>query len=160
MIREALTEDAGAICAIYNPYVLDTTITFEEEAVSIEAMRGRIADVSSRLPWLVYEMDNQVIGYAYATAWRARPAYRYSVESTVYLEPKACGRGLGRTLYQELIARLRTKGIHRVMGGIALPNQASVTLHERLGFEKVAEFDEVGYKFGRWINVGYWQLKL
>jgi phosphinothricin acetyltransferase len=156
--REAWTADAAAICSIYNRYVLESTITFEEEAVSVETMQGRIAEVTAKYPWLVCELEGTVVGYAYATAWRARVAYRYSVESTIYLDGAYCGRGLGIPLYADLITRLREGGFHRVMGGIALPNAASVALHERLGFKKVAHFTEVGWKFGKWIDVGYWEL--
>ncbi len=159
--REATVADASAICDIYNHYVLGSTITFEEAAVSVEVMRGRIADLAAhRYPWLVCEVEGQVVGYAYASAWRTRPAYRYSVESTIYLTEGQCGRGLGAALYSDLIARARGLGYHRMMGGIALPNEASVTLHERLGFRKVAHFNEVGWKFERWIDVGYWELRL
>lgn len=160
MIRIATIEDAEAVCAIYNPYILGTTITFEEQEVSAATMRTRIAEVSEKLPWLILEDQVKVAGYAYATNWRVRAAYRYSVETTIYLAPLAQGRGLGKQLYEELIERLRARGIHRAMGGIALPNKGSVALHERLGFKKVAHFEEVGWKFERWIDVGYWQLSL
>ena len=160
MIRNATVEDAGAICAIYNPYVLGSTITFEEEEVPVEAMRARIAEVTETYPWLVYEDRGEVGGYAYAARWRHRAAYRHSVETTVYLAPLFQRQGIGRRLYVELIEKLRALGIHRVMGGIALPNAGSVALHERLGFKKVAHFGEVGRKFDRWIDVAYWQLDL
>jgi L-amino acid N-acyltransferase YncA len=160
MIRGATVEDAGAICSIYNPYVTGTAVTFEEEAVTVDAMRGRIAEVSALFPWLVFEERGEIAGYAYATRWRARAAYRHSAESTVYLAPPFQGRGIGKQLYAELIARLRAQGLHQVIGGVALPNPGSVALHERLGFRKVAQFSEVGWKFGRWIDVAYWQLTL
>jgi L-amino acid N-acyltransferase YncA len=160
-LRDATADDASAIAAIYNPYIASTTITFEEEPVSAADMAARIADVqASALPWLLAVDDDGLIGYAYATKWRVRHAYRYSVESTVYLAPHARRRGVGATLYEALLARLREAGYHLVIGGIALPNEASVALHEKLGFEKVAQFHEVGFKFGRWIDVGYWQAKL
>jgi L-amino acid N-acyltransferase YncA len=160
MIRSATQEDAPAICAIYNPYIRDTTITFEEQEVSVEEMRRRIGDVLQSWLWLVCEIDGLIAGYAYATRWRTRAAYRHSVESTIYMSPGHHRRGLGQLLYSELILHLRSQGVHRVMGGIALPNQPSVALHEKLGFKKVAQFEEVGRKFGRWIDVGYWQLSL
>lgn len=160
MIRSATPDDAPAICAIYNPYIAETTITFEEMPVTAEEMRKRITDVITILPWLVYERDGAVVGYAYATRWRTRAAYRFAVESTVYLTAACRGQGLGRQLYLELIDRLRGLGMHAVIGGIALPNEASVGLHEALGFHKVAHFEEVGFKFGRWIDVGYWERKL
>jgi L-amino acid N-acyltransferase YncA len=160
MIRQATFDDAAAICGIYNPYVADSVITFEEEAVSVQAMRSRIADVTERYPWLLFEQDQQIAGYAYATAWRARAAYRHSVESTVYLSPRFQRQGIGTKLYRELLSRLRAQAVHQVIGGIALPNAGSVALHEALGFKKVAHFTEVGRKFDRWIDVGYWQLAL
>jgi phosphinothricin acetyltransferase len=101
-----------------------------------------------------------VVGYAYATKWRVRPAYRHSVESTIYLDQAFAGRGLGRVLYETLLDELRRRELHRVIAGIALPNEASVGLHEAIGFRKAAHFSEVGRKFGRWIDVGYWELKL
>lgn len=160
MIRDAIADDARGVCGIYNPYVLETTITFEEQAVTEQAMRERILETTAALPWLVSEEQGDILGYSYATRWKARPAYRYSVETTVYVKNGAVGRGLGTQLYVELIKRLRGLGMHRAMGGIALPNNASVALHQKLGFKKVAHFPEVGYKMGRWIDVAYWQLEL
>jgi L-amino acid N-acyltransferase YncA len=158
MIRDAVPGDAGQIVAIYNHYVLNTVITFEEAAVTVEDMAGRIADVQATLPWLVCEQDGRIDGYCYATKWRVRPAYRFAVETTVYLRPGLARRGLGKQLYDELLPRLRSLGRHVAIGGIALPNEASVGLHERCGFVKVAHFAQVGWKFDRWIDVGYWQL--
>jgi len=160
-LRFASSADAASICAIYNPYVATTTITFEEEVVTPQDMAQRIADVgAANLPWLVLEVDGRIAGYAYATKWRARSAYRYSVESTVYLDRAFAGQGLGRLLYGALLDELRKREVHVVIGGIALPNESSVGLHEKLGFLKVAHFAEVGMKFGRWIDVGYWELRL
>lgn len=161
IIREATPDDAGAIAALYNYYVLTTTISFEEEAVTPEAMAGRIAEVQGLgLPWLAATVDGAVVGYAYATKWRVRPAYRFSVESSVYLAPHMAGQGAGTALYEELLGRLRAAGLHLVIGGIALPNPGSVALHEKMGYEKIAHFTEVGFKSGRWLDVGYWQLRL
>lgn len=160
-IRPVTLEDAGAICAIYNPYVAATTISFEEEPVACDDMARRIADVQALdLPWLVAECEGILLGYAYATKWRARPAYRTSVESSVYLASEAAGRGTGTALYRALFDALRLLEVHMVIGGIAQPNAASVALHEKLGFRKVAHFSEVGRKFGRWVDVGYWELRL
>jgi len=161
LIRPAHADDAKAIAAIYNPYILTTTISFEEEAVTDAAMAQRIADVQAGgLPWLVAEQDGKVLGYAYATKWRVRHAYRFSVESSVYLAPEAARQGVGTALYTALLAQLAERGVHLVIGGVALPNDASVALHEKMGYEKVAHFGEVGFKFGRWLDVGYWQKKL
>lgn len=160
-IRPATAADAGAVAAIYNPYVADSVITFETEPVATGEMAARIADVrSANLPWLVAVEGETLVGYAYASKWKGRCAYRYAVESTVYLDAARQGRGIGRTLYVALIDALRARSMHTVIGGIALPNPASVALHERLGFENVALFKQVGFKQDRWIDVGYWQMLL
>lgn len=159
LIRDALLQDAAAIAAIYNPYVLTTTISFEEEAVSPQEMAQRMAQVQQQgLPYLVAESNGQLQGYAYATPWRVRKAYWYSVEVTVFLPEHAQGRGVGTALYQALFSRLKALGVHAVIGGITQPNPASVALHEKLGMRQVALFPEVGFKFGAWRDVGYWQL--
>jgi len=160
MIRLATTDDAASIAAIYNHYVLNTSISFEEEAVSNAAMAARIRETTESLPWLVSEDEGEVLGYAYASKWKARGAYRYSVESTVYLKHGTTGQGLGTKLYDRLLSDLRSRGMHSVIGGIALPNAASQRLHEKMGFRKIAHFEQVGWKFERWIDVGYWQLIL
>lgn len=160
MIRNATREDSKAIAAIYNHYVLNTVVTFEETPVSAEEMQQRIADTQEKYHWLVYEENNEVIGYAYSHAWRVRAAYRYSSELSVYLAPGHTGRGIGKKLYQAVIDEARKLKLHAVIGGVALPNEASVKLHEKLGFKKVGEFEEVGIKFGKWVNVAYWELIL
>lgn len=160
MIRPAAVDDAEAVCAIYNHYVAGTTATFEDVPVSVGVMKLRIAEVTASFPWLVAEEEDGLVGYAYAAKWKSRGAYRFSVEGTVYVRPGLFGKGIGTALYRELIDGLRTRGVHSVVGGISLPNEASVALHEKLGFVKVAEFREIGRKFDRWINVGYWQLIL
>lgn len=160
-IRDARVDDAELIASIYNHFVLNTSISFEETAVSHTEMAQRIAEVQAAgLPWLVAEQDGDILGYAYATKWRVRHAYRYSVETTVYLAPACAGQGVGTMLYRALLDRLRAAGYRLAIGGIALPNPASIALHEKLGFEKVAQFSEVGFKFDRWTDVGYWQLRL
>jgi L-amino acid N-acyltransferase YncA len=157
-IRDAETADAEAIARIYNPYVRETTISFEEDEVTPAQMAGRMQEVAGAgLPWLVAQRNEQVIGYACASKWKARGAYRFSVEVTVYVERAAHGSGVGRALYGALFGRLRALGVHAVIGGIALPNEASVALHECMGMRKVAHFEQVGFKFGRWIDVAYWQ---
>ncbi len=160
-LRDATLDDAFAIATIYNHFVLTTTISFEEEPASEAAIRQRIAALrDAGLPWLVAIVDGQVAAYAYATQWRVRSAYRFSVESSVYVAHDKARLGLGRGLYRALLERLRNAGIHLVVGGIALPNDASIALHEKMEFEKVAHFSEVGFKFDRWVDVGYWQLRL
>ncbi|MFL6427394.1 MAG: arsinothricin resistance N-acetyltransferase ArsN1 family B [Acidobacteriaceae bacterium] len=160
MIRTGTTADAEAICAIYNHYVLETAITFEEAAVTPAEMASRIKETLQSLPWLVWEVGAAVQGFAYASKWKGRCAYRHSAEVTVYLDPKFTGRGIGSQLCEGLLADLRGRNFHAAIGGIALPNAASIALHERLGFHKVAHFEQVGQKFGRWIDVGYWQILL
>jgi phosphinothricin acetyltransferase len=158
-IRPAEPCDAAAIAVIYNHYITETTVTFEEEPVAAEEIAQRIEEVqSASLPWLVAEEGGEILGYAYATPWRTRSAYRFSVEVTVYTALGHAGRGIGSKLYGKLFPILKTRDIHSVMGGIALPNEASVALHEKFGMRKVAHFQEVGFKFARWIDVGYWQL--
>ena len=161
MIRSANASDAQAIARIYNHYVLNTAITFEEEEVSAKQMAARIADVqAASFPWLVVGAMGQVVGYAYVTKWRERSAYRFSVHSSVYLAQDTVGQGLGSQLYATLIDHLKQMGVHVVIGGITLPNAASVSLHEKFGFKKVAHFEQVGFKFDQWLDVGYWQTVL
>lgn len=157
-IRAAAPADAAAVAGIYNHYVAETVVTFEEEPLAAAEIERRMEAVrSAGLPWLAAEEGGQVAGYAYATPWKPRTGYRFSAEITVYLAPGHAGRGIGSKLYGQLFPRLQARGIHAVMGGIALPNEASVALHEKFGLRKVAHFAEIGFKFGRWIDVGYWQ---
>ena len=161
MIRPALAADAEAIAGIYNHYVRDTLVTFEEDAVPVPEMARRLAEIEQdHLPWIVYEEGDCVVGYACASRWKGRCAYRYSVEVSIYLDPAAKGRGIGTQLYEVLLAQLKVRGKHTVIGGIALPNPASVALHEKFGMTQVANFRQVGFKFGQWIDVGYWQALL
>jgi L-amino acid N-acyltransferase YncA len=160
-IRPATAADADALAMIYNHFVLHTMVTFEEDPVTGTVMAERMRDVlDSGCPYLVAERDGVVVGYAYATKWKPRVGYRFSTEVTVYLAPDEAGRGIGSLLYGALIPELRTRGFRNAIGGIGLPNAASVRLHERMGFVKVAEFPNIGIKFGSWMNVGYWQLEL
>ncbi len=160
MIRAIRPEDASQICAIYNYYIENTIVTFEETPVSESEMKSRIVQNTQKHSWIVYEQDGEIIGYAYASEWKSRCAYKYSVETTVYLKNDAKGHGIGSILYGELIRLLREKNLHAAIGGIALPNEASVALHEKFGFEKIGQFKQVGYKFDTWIDVGYWELIL
>ena len=161
-IRDAREGDAAPIADIYNVHVRSTIVTFELDEVACVEMARRVADVRAHgLPWLVAVDDaGMVLGYAYASPWKARAAYARSVESSIYLHEDARGCGIGRRLYAALIVRLREWGAHVVIGGAAFPNDASVALHEGLGFTYVGSFREVGQKLGRWIDVGYWQLLL
>jgi phosphinothricin acetyltransferase len=160
-IRDATVADGAPIADIYNYYIDETIVTFEEDRVDRIEMARRIRDVQlAGLPWLVAEQAGRVLGYAYAATWRARVAYRYCTETTVYLDRGHFGQGLGSALYEALFAALQDSGMHVLLGCIALPNDASIALHEKFGMRKVAHFEEVGFKFGRWIDVGYWQKNL
>ncbi len=161
MIRNVNLSDSEALIHIYNYYILNSTFTFEEAPVSKEEMKARIAKVQDLgLPWFVYEEDGQVIGYAYATKWKERTAYRFTVETSIYLSNSYAGKGVGSKLYQHLIDHLRTKGFHSIITGISIPNEKSQRLHEKLGFKKIAVYKEAGFKFNRWIDVTNWQLML
>ena len=161
MIRLVDLEDIPALCRIYNYYVENTITTFEDEPISHEELAHRISIVSRNFPWLVYEDKNQVLGFAYGNYWKARSAYRNTLETTIYLDYRYTGRGIGKTLYASLLDQLSTRdGLHRLLACISLPNDASVALHENLGFNKVGQFSEAGWKFGRWVDVGYWELAL
>ena len=161
MIRLATKLDSARIVEIYNYYIANSIVTFEEDPITSDEMSDRITStLDDRLPWLVAEHDGQILGYAYASKWKGRCAYKYSVESTVYLNHHNQSKGLGSQLYEELLIELRIVNVHVVIGGISLPNKPSIGLHEKYGFEKVAHFKEVGYKFNKWVDVGYWQLTL
>src|SRR4051794_28292845 len=132
-IRDVLPGDAEAICAIYNRHVRETIVTFEETDISAEEMRGRIASITAILPWLIAEQNGEVAGYAYAGRFFDRSGYRFCAMSTIYLHDKVHRRGIGYSLYAELLFRLREKSIHSAVGIIALPNPASIALHEKCG---------------------------
>lgn len=160
-IRPVSTDDAAPLARIYNHYIAETWVTFETDPIGAGDMASRIADAeAASLPWLVAEDRAEILGFAYASRWQGRCAYRFSVESTIYLDADKTGRGIGGPLYETLITAVRARDMHSMIGGIALPNEASVKLHERLGFRKVGQFEQVGFKFDRWIDVGYWQLSL
>jgi len=158
MIRPVRLDDANEIAGIYNYYILNSVVTFEETPVSSEEIERRIQSIISKYLWIVYEIEGRIAGYAYASEWKSRCAYKHSVESTIYLKEGEENKGMGSSLYQELVRQVREMDLHAIIGGIALPNEASVYLHEKFGFEKVAHFKEVGFKFGKWIDVGYWEL--
>jgi L-amino acid N-acyltransferase YncA len=160
MIRLATESDAPACLRIYAPNVTHTAISFELEVPAVEEMARRIAAKSPRYPWLVLEEGADVLGYAYAGTYRDRPAYQWSVEVSVYVAAEARGRGVGRRLYTALLALLRRQGFVTAYAGIALPNEASVRLHESLGFTPIGFYRNAGFKLGRWHDVGWWQLQL
>jgi phosphinothricin acetyltransferase len=158
LIRLAGPEDAAAIAAIYRPYVEGSRISFEESAPDAAEMASRMA--GELYPWLVSEEDGRVVGYAASSAFRTRPAYRWVVETGIYLAPAACGRGIGRALLSELLELLTRQGFVSAIGAIALPNEASVVLHEKLGFTHSGTYRRVGFKMGEWLDVGLWQKEL
>ncbi|HEX9965000.1 MAG TPA: arsinothricin resistance N-acetyltransferase ArsN1 family B [Allosphingosinicella sp.] len=159
--RAATPDDAAAIADIYAPFVTGTAVSFEMEPPDAEAMRARIEAGGALYPWLVGEaVDGTLLGYAYAARFRQRPAYRFTVETSVYLRLDAGGKGLGRRLYEPLLAMLEGQGFTQAIAAITLPNEASVRLHERLGFERAGTYRQVGWKFGAWHDVGLWQRRL
>ncbi len=160
LIRQVKLSDAQAICDIYNEYVLHSSVTFEETPVKPAEMAQRIEDATKIAPWLVYEDGEAVVGYTYGRKWRDRIAYRHSIETGTYVHIDHLRGGIGSQLKSELLRLLREQAFHAVISGVALPNHASVALNEKFGFTKVAHFKEVGFKMGKWIDVGYWQLTL
>ncbi len=160
MIRLATVEDAAQLARIYNHYIDHTIVTFDVEPVEPDHFEKIIKDRLKRHTFLVYEYNDQITAYAYASPWGSRAAYDQAVELSIYADDEYSGRGHGVRLYKRLISDLREMGFHTAIGGISLPNDASVRLHEAFGFEKCAHFKEVGFKFNEWIDVGYWQLKL
>ena len=160
ILRLATEDDAEAMLEIYAPVVRDTVISFEEQPPTIEEFRGRIRAVLERLPWLVCVIDGHIAGYAYATLFRTRAGYRWTVELTVYVDPGHHRRGVARALYTALIGCLEVMGYHTAVAIIALPNEASVALHAAMGFRRTGVLERIGYKHGRWIDDDVWQLQL
>ena len=158
MIRNAQPADALSIVSIYNYYIEQTTVSFETVPVSTEEMRDRIVSISEKYPYLVYEEGGKVVGYCYASSWKKREAYRHTVESTVYIDAAFQGKGIGRALMSRLIDELKARSFHTIIACITIPNPPSIKLHEKLGFEQVSVFKEVGYKFEQWLDVGDWEL--
>jgi L-amino acid N-acyltransferase YncA len=158
-IRSATPADAAEIAAIYNWYVAHTVITFEVDPVSADEMARRVESVLAAHDWLVLENGGDLLGYAYAGRFRERAAYSLATESTIYLRHGLEGKGLGQTLYAELVRRTFARGYRHLVGAIALPNEPSVRLHERLGFVPAGRLVRIGRKFDRFIDVGNWQLE-
>jgi L-amino acid N-acyltransferase YncA len=159
MIRDAVTSDAKSIADIYNYYIKNTIITFETEEINTYELEKRISITLENYDWIIMQNENEeIIGYAYFNSFRPRAAYINSVESTIYLNKNEIGKGQGNILYKELIKRFNQSKYHVMIAGIALPNDPCIKLHNKLGFEKIAELKEIGYKFGKWINVGYWEI--
>jgi phosphinothricin acetyltransferase len=152
--------DAAACAAIYAPYVESTVISFEDVAPDPAEFAHRIEKYATTHQFLVAEADGAVVGYAYACEWAVRPAYRWSVEASVYVDSQHRGGGVGRALYTELFERLRAQGFRIAVAGVTLPNPASIGLHESFGFEPIGALRDIGWKMGGWHDVGYWQLYL
>lgn len=160
MLRLAEPKDAEGILAIYTPYITNTSFTFETEVPSVEAFAERIRTYLLSWPWLVYEADGKIAGYAYGSRYRERVGYQWCVECSVYVHDDFHRRGIARTLYRALFQILRLQGYFNVYAVINLPNEESVRLHEACGFRWFANYENVGYKLGKWKTVGWWQLTL
>ena len=159
-VRLAAAADAAALAAIYAPYVTGSIVSFETDPPTAAEMAARIAAGGALYPWLVGCEAGAVLGYAAAGPFRSRRAYRFAVETSVYLAPAAVGRGIGRRLYGGLLELLEAQGFAQAIGAISLPNPASVALHEALGFERAGTYRDVGFKLGGWHSVGLWQRRL
>jgi phosphinothricin acetyltransferase len=159
-IRFATPKDARAIRDIYAPFCEATPVSFEVDPPSVAHMRQRIDKTLTALPWLVGAQEGTVIGYAYASRHRERAGYRWSVDVSVYVGDGYRGRGIGRALYSSLFAILRLQGFHNILAGITLPNPASVALHESMGLRLIGIYPRIGFKCGKWHDVGWWQLTL
>jgi len=163
IIKAIEKQDTQQVCDIYNHYIVNTIATFEEKEISAAIMSDRIASVCAKdLPWLVAKNINngEVTGFAYASTWKERSAYRFTVEVTIYLSPNFTGAGLGSKLYTALFDKLKSRSIINVLGCISLPNPQSIALHEKFNLQQVAHFKKVGLKFDKWVDVGYWQGQL
>ncbi len=159
MIRPLNLNDTEALLDIYNYYVLNSIVTFDDEVLSLKTFKDKITRISADYPFIVFEEHNEILGYAYGSRWRPKPAYKYTVESTVYVKHDVLGKQVGTKLYKALLSQLKEQNYHIVLGGLTLPNDASVKLHEKFGFKQVAHFKEVGQKFDKWLDVGFWQLR-
>lgn len=159
-VHLATPADAAACAAIYAPYVAETAVSFELVPPGAGEMAGRIQRTLERTPWIVAESGGIVRGYAYGSRHRERPAYDWTVETTVYVDRAFHGRGIGRACMRALLEVLRVQGFHLAVAGVTPPNAASVGLHLALGFERIGRFDAIGYKFGRWHGVEWFGLEL
>ena len=160
LVRDARPADADPIAALYAPFVLETTVSFEAEAPDAAEIARRVAAAQERHAWLAAELDGRFAGYAYATPWRARAAYAWTVETAVYVAADARGRGVGRSLGEALLGRLEGLGYRSAVAGVALPNDASRALHRRLGYRAAGVVERAGWKLGRWVAVEFWERPL
>jgi L-amino acid N-acyltransferase YncA len=159
-IRIAEKRDASALLGIYSPYISNTAVTFETEIPSLENFEQRIVTYQQDWPWLVYEADGRIVGYAYAGKHRERPAYQWCVESSVYVDDNFQQQGIAKALYDSLFAILKHQGYCNVYAGITLPNDKSVAFHKKFGFNWLADYKNIGYKLDRWHTVSWWQMQL
>lgn len=157
-IRNVKPDDAAQVAEVYNYYIQNTHQTFETEPLTAQEMLARISETTEKFPFLVAEENGEILGYASAAQFRLREAYAYSAEVSIYVKNAAKQKGIGTQLYQKLFDQLAETNIHAMVAGISLPNDASVNFHEKMGFSKVAHFRQIGYKLGRWVDVGYWEL--
>ncbi|MDZ7718520.1 MAG: N-acetyltransferase family protein [Balneolaceae bacterium] len=160
MIRDVVLNDAKQIRDIYNKYVEESHATFREQPVSVKETEAQIRQITKDYPWIVYQEKEQIVGYTYADKWKEKAAYRYTVETSIYLDSSHLGKGIGSTLKGAMIEKLKERNFHCVISAISLPNPASIAMCEKFGFKKVGQLKEIGYKFDEWIDVGYWQLLL
>jgi len=160
MIRPATVADAKQLAILYNYYIKNTLITFEEVEVTESEYAERIEKILAEYPFIVFEEKGEILGFAYAHKWRERSAYRFALESSVYVKQGFFGKRIGKLLYTELFSELKKQGCRQVIGVITLPNDTSVKMHEKFGFFKAAHFKSVGIKFDTWCDVGFWQLTL
>jgi L-amino acid N-acyltransferase YncA len=153
--------DAARVAEIYKLYVETTTISFEDVAPGVDEMAARMAHVLELMPWLVAEDDEgQVVGYAYGSRHRERAGYRWSVDLAVYVDASSHGRGVGRSLYAELVPTLRRQRFVNAYAGVGLPNEPSVALHESIGMTRIGVYEKVGWKLGRWVDVAWYGMRL
>lgn len=160
MIRPLEEKDIPQILDIYNWYIENTVITFEEEPLSLDEFTNRVHNICKKYPFIVLEEDNKVIGYAYLDVFNFRKAYRYTADLSIYLNQEARGKGYGSMLMEEIISISKEKGYVNLMSLITEDNVASEKIHSKYGFEKKAFFPQLGYKFNKWLGVSYYQLEL
>jgi phosphinothricin acetyltransferase len=160
IIRLAEERDVKGILEIYTPFILDTTVTFEETVPDEASFWKRMQDIMAELPFLVCEIDGRVAGYAYASGYRSRASYRWTKEVSVYIHPDFYRRKVGHALYTALNEMVRYQGVANLLAIITMPNESSVAFHEHVGYKKCAEFSKVGYKMDQWLNVGWFELFL
>ncbi len=160
MIRPFHIKDTEELLDIYNYYVLNTIVTFDITPLTLNTFKEKLTKINKDFPFLIFEENNEILGYAYGSKWRPKPAYNKTVETTVYVKNGFGGKQIGSKLYNDLLTILKSQNYHIALGGLTLPNEASVKLHEKFGFQQVSHFKEVGRKFDTWLDVGFWQLKL